>query len=104
MPKYVDNLLCENNTQEQYVDSCKLVKKSNFNKDMFEIQQLSLIPGVSTSISKTILEKIGGMRELYIRTRDENKECLLKEISEIKHGKLERKIGKKLAEKIVLFL
>ena len=103
LPKYVDNLFNDGCTPRSYVDSCKLIKKSNFNKEMFQIQQLSLIPGISISLSKLILENIGGMRELYLRT-NEKKEELLKDISEIKHGKSERKIGKKLAERIINYL
>ena len=38
---------------------------------MFEIQQLSLIPGISTKLSKTIIDNFGSMKDIYLY---ENKE------------------------------
>ena len=112
LPKYIDSLYesinninkleCETlNENNSYVDNCKSVKKNNFNKEMFEIQQLSLIPGISTKLSKTIIDNFGSMKDIYLY---ENKEKLLIEISNIKYGKSEKKIGKKIAEKIVSIL
>ena len=48
----------QNNCQEEYVNVVKKTKKDNITKENINILMLSQIPGISTKIAKSILNKI----------------------------------------------
>ena len=85
-------------TQDNYISTIKTNKKENMNKELCNIIQLAIIPGVSQNISKIIMEKYETLSNL-IEEYKKNDNLLLADIS---LGK--RKIGKVLSTKIYDYL
>ena len=91
--------------KNSYGKVCKMNKKSNITQEVFQINQYQQIPGVSYNLAKIIFENFGSMKNIYQNyINEEQIKDLNKKISEIKFGKIKRRIGNKLSDKIIRFL
>ena len=108
--KYGKDILANIENMEEidknsYGKVCKMNKKSNITQEIFQINQYQQIPGVSYNLAKIIFENFGSMKDIYQNYReDEEIKDLKKKISEIKFGKINRRIGNKLSDKIISYL
>ena len=91
--------------KNSYGKVCKMNKKSNITQEVFQINQYQQIPGVSYNLAKIIFENFGSLKNIYQNYINEDQiKDLNKKISEIKFGKINRRIGNKLSDKIIKFL
>ena len=90
---------------DKYESVCHIKKKNNLTKEVCSINQYQQIPGVSKTIAKILYNKFGSLKKLYsIINTEELSDKFVKELSEIKFGKSNRRIGLKTSKKICLFL
>ena len=95
----------ENIDKNSYGKVCKINKKSNITHEIFQINQYQQIPGVSYNLAKIIFEKFGSLKDIYqTYKKDEEIKILNKKISGIKFGKINRRIGNKVSDKIINYL
>lgn len=87
-----------------YVENVKIKKKDNINPKNCNIIMLCQIPGVSTKISKLILEEYKSISNLIINYNKinllENKEILLRDLTYSINNDKKRKIGPVLSKRI----
>lgn len=87
-----------------YVENVKIKKKDNINPKNCNIIMLCQIPGVSTKISKIILEEHKSISNLIINYNKinllENKEILLRDLTYSINNDKKRKIGPVLSKRI----
>jgi crossover junction endonuclease MUS81 len=83
-----------------YASCLKKNKKENLTPKVCYINQLSQIPGVSTTISSRIVEKHHTMLDLIRELEIEEGDT----IEELKYGSSQRKIGKVVAKRIYEYL
>ena len=77
----------------------------NLTPEICLINQYQQIPGVSYQIAKLIYENIGTFRDIYCNYKtEEDIKILDKKISELKFGKINRRIWNKLSNKIIKYL
>lgn len=89
-------------TNTEYSQYIKSNKKANVTEYTCFINQLAQIPGVSNSIGKVIAEKYKTLYNfINCLIKDENE---YNNISELRYGKSNRRIGKKLTEHIKFFI
>jgi ERCC4-type nuclease len=104
--KSMDNI---SNEEIQYANTLKLKKKENITANIFFMETLALIPGVSINMSSVIVNKFGTLMNL-IETygkieNDEEKMRLLRDLEvKVSNGEKVRKIGIKNSEKIYKFI
>ena len=92
-------------TDEEYTSVCHIKKKNNLTKEVCSLNQYQQIPGISKNIAKIIFNNYGSLKELYNKFNTEELMNDFKiELSNLKHGKSNRKIGMKTSEKICMFL
>ena len=90
---------------DSFTNFCHIKKKNNLTKEVCSINQYQQIPGVSNTIAKILYSKYGSFKSLYNKINTEELEQqFVTELSEIKFGKSNRRIGLKTAKKICLFL
>lgn len=95
----------------EYCASLSVKKKANMTHDVCFITQLSQIPGVSTIIAATIVEKYNNMKDLVINyekfVNEKEKETLLRDLI-IGHSKTKstntRKIGKVISARVYNYI
>ena len=85
---------------EDYASCLKKNKKENLTPKVCYINQLSQIPGVSTTIASKIVEKFPTMLELIRDLEIEEGDT----IEELKYGSSNRKIGKIVSKRIYEYL
>uniref|UniRef100_A0A6C0BS46 ERCC4 domain-containing protein n=1 Tax=viral metagenome TaxID=1070528 RepID=A0A6C0BS46_9ZZZZ len=88
--------------QVTYSDTVKSVKKENITKENIHIIMLNQIPGISSKISKAIMDHCGNLQKL-IDICNTNKEELFELCTTDKNDK-KRKINKTTIEKLINFL
>ena len=91
--------ISDKNIYSQYIKSNK---KSNITQYTCFINQLSQIPGISYSIGKVIADKYVSMYN-FINTLQQNKDEYTI-LSNLQHGKTNRRIGNKLSEQIKIYI
>lgn len=109
LSKYVKQIYNEiygkTNEESCYSSVCNINKKKNLTPEIYKIIQLQQIPNVSNNIAKLILENVGSLRDIIIKYQSDEEILDLKNIiSELKHGENKRRIGKKLANKIIEYI
>ena len=87
-----------------YEDTCFISKKKNITKEVCYINQYQQIPAVSSNIAKIIYERYGNLHQLYSEYNLNNCDKFLFELSNLKYGKTNRRIGPKKAGKICEYL
>ena len=93
------------NENKEYKSVCHIKKKNNITKEVCYINQYQQIPGISSNIAKIIYKKYGSFRELYNKYNTEELiEEFKIELSNIRYGKIMRKIGMKISTKICFYL
>lgn len=110
LPKYYGDLKAEivNNITKEYdgEHNCKTGKKDNLTVEMCFRNMLSQITGISTSIAQVITEKYCTMDSLLYEIKkttsqeDGNMTDGVKELSDLKYGTGQRRIGDKISSKI----
>lgn len=91
--------------QEKIITTCHIKKKNNINPEICSLNQYQQIPGISKNIAKVIYDNFGSLKNLYKKYHNDELINQFKiELSNLKHGKSNRKIGLKTANKICLFL
>ena len=91
---------CTSSSSADYALCLKKNKKENLTPTVCYINQLSQIPGVSTTIASRIVEKFPTMLELIRDLEIEEGDT----IEELKYGSSNRKIGKIVAKRIHEYL
>lgn len=92
-----------------YLDTIKICKKDNINKESFSILSLTIIPGVSTKIATVIINVFQSISNLVLVINDTSVDInqTIKKIADIEmnitNGKT-RRIGNVIANRIVSFL
>ena len=111
LPKYYDDLKKEIIYGEEKIFNnefnCKINKKDNLTENICFRNMLSQIPGVSISIASIYVEKYKNMENFILKLNEESgndKNKIIKLLSEEKYGTNQRRIGDKLSEKIVQFI
>ena len=111
MPKYYEDLKKEIVNGESKIFNnefnCKTSKKENLTINICFRNMLSQIPGVSTSMASVYVEKYKNMENFIfnIKERTNNdKNKIIKLLSDEKYGTNNRRIGDKVGEKIYNFL
>jgi crossover junction endonuclease MUS81 len=109
LPKYYDELKNEVIHGETKIFSnefsCKSKKKDNNTPEICFRNMLSQISGVSTKIADVLVDKYKNMGNFIVQLKEsENKENIIKILSDFKYGSSNRRIGEKVAEKIYLNL
>ena len=87
--------------------NCKTSKKENLTINICFRNMLSQIPGVSTSMASVYVEKYKNMENfIYEIKKESNNEKIkmIKCIGNEKYGNSMRRVGDKVAEKIILYL
>jgi crossover junction endonuclease MUS81 len=109
--KGIENLELENltNKEVEYANSIKLRKKDNITGNVFFMETLALIPGVSVNISSVIVDKYGTLMNLvdtYNQIENEVERLrLLRDLEmKVSGGEKVRKVGIKISEKIYKFI
>ena len=96
---------CNEKEKYSYGSVCKVNKKKNVTPEICIINQYQQIPGISYTIAKLLYENIGSFKNIYTKYQTEEEIDILKnKIIELKFGKINRRIGKKLGEKIINYL
>ena len=85
-----------------YSETLKSVKKENVTKENIHLIMLNQIPGISSKISKVIMDHCGNLQNL-INICNNNKEELFNLCTTDKNDK-KRKINKSTIEKLINFL
>ena len=94
------NPVISNSSSADYASCLKKNKKENLTPTVCYINQLSQIPGVSTTIASRIVEKFPTMMDLIRELEIEEGDT----IEELKFGSSQRKIGKVVAKRIYEYL
>ena len=102
----MDNI---NKEEIEYANTLKLKKKDNITGNVFFLETLALIPGVSINTSSVIVNKYGTLMNLietYGKLSDESERLRLLRDLEVKvsGGEKVRKIGIKNSQKIYKFI
>lgn len=87
--------------------SCKVAKKDNLTEEICFRNMLMQIPGVSVNIATVYVEKYKNMENfIYEIKKESNNEKIkmIKCIGNEKYGNSMRRVGDKVAEKIILYL
>lgn len=106
LPKYYEELKDEiiNNIQPEFHTNCSSVKKNNLTPSLCFRNMLCQIPQVSNSIASILVEKYDNMNQFITELNkhsDNDKEKMILSIANEKHGSNNRKIGDKIALKII---
>lgn len=105
LPKYLEDLQKEiiHNETKTYTNefSCKTSKKGNLTGDVCFRNMLSQIPGVSTNIATAYVSKYKNMNN-FIKIINENNSNKI--LADEKYGANNRRVGDKVADKIINFL
>lgn len=105
-----ENILDNINSEEiEYANTLKLKKKENITGNVFFMETLALIPGVSINMSSVIVNKYGTLMNLietYGKIENEGERLrLLRDLEmKVSNGEKVRKIGIKNSEKIYKFI
>tara|TARA_A100001015_G_scaffold319225_1_gene441477 strand:+ start:2779 stop:3516 length:738 start_codon:yes stop_codon:yes gene_type:complete len=102
----ISKLEFENNKENNNI-FLSTVKKKNLNSKTCFINMLNGIPGVSNKIAESFLENFKNIFEFFNYVNIElnnNEDLIIDFLSNQKYGSNKRKVGKKTAEKIYLFL
>lgn len=84
---------------------CNVTKKKNMTPDVYKVVQFQQIPQVSNTVAKLIVEKVGSLKDILLKYQtEEEKVELKKEISELRFGDKQRRVGVKLAERVIEFI
>jgi hypothetical protein len=87
--------------------NCKTSKKENLTINICFRNMLSQIPGVSTSMANVYVEKYKNMENFILNIKEQtnnDKNKIIKLLSDEKYGTNNRRIGDKVGEKIYNFL
>lgn len=109
LPKYYDDLKKEivNGESKSFNNefSCKTSKKENLTIDICFRNMLSQIPGVSTTMASVYVNKYKNMENFILNIKENNdKNKIIKLLSDEKYGTNNRRIGDKVGEKIYNFI
>lgn len=106
LPKYYSDLKAEivDNIHKEYdgEHNCKTGKKDNLTVEMCFRNMLSQITGISTAIAQVIVERYITMDSLLsaLKKTDADINIGVKELSDLKYGTAQRRIGDKISSKI----
>lgn len=106
LPKYYADLKGEivDNIHKEYdgEHNCKTGKKDNLTVEMCFRNMLSQITGISTAIAQVIVERYITMDSLLfsLKQTDADINIGVKELSDLKYGTSQRRIGYKISSKI----
>ena len=113
MPKKFIEGTFEAKQNLNYNECIKLNKKENITNELFNIQVLSNIPGVSIKMAEVILQEVKSVKELIIKYNKSvielEKDCINFEkeneelLKDIKYSE-KRKVGKIISKRIYDFL
>ena len=87
--------------EAEYCTKLKSKKMDNNNPRVCLIQQLMVVPGLSASIADALVENYPSMVSLCSHITDKD---IVKSISDIPHGPKQRRIGPKVATRLVEYL
>jgi len=109
LPKYYDDLKKEivNGESKSFNNEfiCKTSKKENLTIDICFRNMLSQIPGVSTTMASVYVNKYKNMENFILNIKENNdKNKIIKLLSDEKYGTNNRRIGDKVGEKIYNFI
>ena len=88
-------------TEAEYCTKLKSKKMDNNNPKVCFIQQLMIVPGLSASIADAIVQRYPGMANLCSHIPDED---IVQSIAEIPHGPKQRRVGPKVASRLIEYL
>jgi len=106
LPKYYSDLKAEivDNISKEYdgEHNCKTGKKNNLTVEMCFRNMLSQITGISTAIAQVIVERYITMESLLFALKKTETDINIgvKELSDLKYGTAQRRIGDKISSKI----
>lgn len=106
LPKYYEELKDEiiNDKSPEFNTQCSAVKKNNMSPEICFRNMLCQIPQVSNSIANILVSKYDNMNNFITQLNIESetdKEKIMTSLSNEKHGTNNKKIGDKIALKIV---
>ena len=111
IPKYYEDLQKQiiNGEEKTFNNefNCKTSKKENLTTKICFRNMLSQIPGVSTTMANIYVEKYNNMNNFIFTLKEESnneKNKIIKLLSEEKYGATKRRIGDKVGEKIYNFI